>query len=1581
MANFHKSVAERVNLIALLLLFILPFTIVVYQLIAEINASSNFARQEMQGSEYLRPLHSLLVTLPQHHLEAQDQPASLQITTDFDRLAILEQQTTLDTAQLYAVLHQDWQQAQTQSDLSDRLVADLRRLISRVGDRSKLILDPDLDSYYLMDAVLLKLPEVQDLLSQMRRLGAAIFDQSNLNSDDRSQVIELTGLLEANFAAIEKGMQVAFANNPSHRLELILTPAIDRAMMTTERLIALLDPSQVAEPLLASAAYEQAVAEAIAASTDLWNYTIDELDSLLTARLRKFVHKTYWIEGFALLVLVTVIYGFVAFSRSLAQRQQVERRLNAQYSTTRVLAESDTLDRAIPGILEAICTSLGWDMGELWSVDAAAIELSLTATWHATPDTQVLEQASHTLSFANGQGLPGQVWQTGQAVWIEDIASSTNFVRQSIAMRLGLHAVCGFPICSNDRVVGVLSFFSRTQQRFDPELLAMMTAIGTQVGQFIERNQAEEALRQSEALQRIALNAAGMGAWDWNIVTGEEKWSCEVELIYGLVPNTFTGTYEDFFRFVHPDDRARLKQAQADTLHHGCDYAPEYRIIRPDGTLRWVSSRGNVLRDDRGQPLRLSGLTMDITDRKQMELALADSEYRLRQQSQALANLAQHKAFAEGDLDQALHAITAAAAAPLQVNRVCIWLYSSDRALWQCADLYDRVEDSHTCIAPLRVTDYPNYFGSLCAHRVSAAHDLANHPTLRDFWPSYFEPLGITATLEAPIILSGQVVGVVTHEHIGSPRQWTLSEQNFAGSIADFVVLALEVSERKRTEDALRAAEEKYRSIFENAVTGIFQTTPDGCYLSANPALARIYGYESATALMEQLTQIDSQLYLNPDRRREFMQRMQTQGRITEFESQVYRRDGSVIWISENALAVRDSAGTLLYYEGTVEDITVRKRTEEALKRQLTAIEASIDGISLVDPQGQFLYMNQAYASIYGYDHPEALIGQGWNVLYPESEQQRFQQEIIPVLAEVGQWRGEALGQRRDGSTYSQEVSLTAIEDGGLVCVVQDITERKLAEDALRQSKETAEQANRAKSQFLANMSHELRTPLNAIIGYSEMLQEDAEEVGYADFISDLEKIRGAGKHLLSLINDILDISKIEAGKMELYLETFSLTTLIQEVQTTIEPLIEKNGNSLLIHCPPAIGSMTADLTKVQQVLLNLLSNAAKFTEQGAITLSVTSQPGSASESAWLEFAVADTGIGMSMEQLQTVFQAFTQADASTTRKYGGTGLGLAISHRFCQMMGGDISVKSAVGVGSTFTIRLPIDCGKAQRIAPERAERVSESIESSLLLTATPSQGTVLVIDDDANVRDLMSRYLSKEGFHVETAATGEDGLHLAQALQPDVITLDVLMPGANGWSILAALKAQPLLADIPVIIMSIVDSKNQGFALGAADYLTKPIDYRRLIKLLQHYHPQRPDCPAGQVLIVEDDPTTRLMFRRIFEKEGWQAQAAQNGRFALEELERSAPDLILLDLMMPEMDGFQLITQLRRHPQWRSIPVIVITAMDLTPGDRLDLNGYVDQILCKGTCDSEELLQEVRDLVCTCIRRRAVPQGVPTA
>jgi signal transduction histidine kinase/CheY-like chemotaxis protein len=535
---------------------------------------------------------------------------------------------------------------------------------------------------------------------------------------------------------------------------------------------------------------------------------------------------------------------------------------------------------------------------------------------------------------------------------------------------------------------------------------------------------------------------------------------------------------------------------------------------------------------------------------------------------------------------------------------------------------------------------------------------------------------------------------------------------------------------------------------------------------------------------------------------------------------------------------------------------------------------------------------------------------------------------------------------------------------------VNDLAEQqRRAAEELSEARDAADAANKAKSAFLANMSHELRTPMNAILGYSEILIEEAEENDQDEFIPDLKKINEAGEHLLALINDVLDLSKIEAGRMEAFAEEIELSQFVDQVVGTAQPLVVKNGNKFEVQRGEGLGVAHQDVTKLRQALLNMLSNAAKFTREGTVTLTVSRTKESDGDD-WLSFAVRDSGIGIPADRIDHVFEEFSQADDSTSREYGGTGLGLPISRRFCQMLGGEMLVESEPGVGSTFTVRVPARLPGATiekpTEPPEPAEPTERDSSSTALdqIEGLAGGRTVLAIDDNPEALEIIERILVKAGLSVVTASSAEEGLRLAHEVRPSVITLDVVMPDMDGWSVLRALKADPVLSEIPVVMLTMVDDKSQAFALGATDFLTKPVDREQLLRVVERY--QGAD-ERRTILIVEDDEPTRDVMARTLAKSDCRVLEASNGREALDHLAVEKPSLILLDLMMPVMDGFDFLLEMRGHPDWLTIPVVVVTAKDLTDEERSALNGRVVEIVAKGAQSHEQVASVIHDLFYT--------------
>jgi PAS domain S-box-containing protein len=628
-------------------------------------------------------------------------------------------------------------------------------------------------------------------------------------------------------------------------------------------------------------------------------------------------------------------------------------------------------------------------------------------------------------------------------------------------------------------------------------------------------------------------------------------------------------------------------------------------------------------------------------------------------------------------------------------------------------------------------------------------------------------------------------------------------------------------------------------------------------------------------------------------------------------------------------------------------DDTQRRRAENRLRRSEARLRTIVDAIPqlawMTDANGAILWYNKRFYDFTG-GTPEGMTGDGWRAVQHPEHVARVEAHFRAAIETGSPWEDTFPLRGADGRYrwfLSRALPLFEApeeEDGeprpiGWFGTNTDITELRQAEEELASAKAAAEDANLAKSQFIANMSHELRTPLSAVIGYAEMLEEEASDLDGADaFLGDLKKINSNARHLLSLINDVLDLSKIEAGRMEVQAEDFPLCPLLHDVASTVEALVERRRNTLVVDCPDDLGDAHSDQVKIRQCLFNLLGNAAKFTEDGTITLTARRHDD------MLVLSVADTGIGMTPEQLEKLFQRFSQADASTTRRFGGTGLGLAITKAFATMLGGDISVQSESGAGSTFTLRIPLDIRLARAEPDEPAARLGEAAAAE----QDGPAGLVLVIDDDAATRDLVSRFLRREGFAVRCAPDGAEGLAMARQLRPVAILLDVMMPRMDGWAVLSALKADPELAETPVVMVTVVQERGLAFSLGAEDYLNKPVRWDRLKRVLDRF---RREVAPGLALVLESDASDRAELDQMLDAQGWSVETVGDAAGAMQRLAAPpVPAVLVMELRAPMVgEGFALLRELRRRPELRDLPVIAITLGEV---DAAELSRLRDEV-----------------------------------
>jgi signal transduction histidine kinase/DNA-binding response OmpR family regulator/putative methionine-R-sulfoxide reductase with GAF domain len=517
----------------------------------------------------------------------------------------------------------------------------------------------------------------------------------------------------------------------------------------------------------------------------------------------------------------------------------------------------------------------------------------------------------------------------------------------------------------------------------------------------------------------------------------------------------------------------------------------------------------------------------------------------------------------------------------------------------------------------------------------------------------------------------------------------------------------------------------------------------------------------------------------------------------------------------------------------------------------------------------------------------------------------------------------------------------------------------------LQQKNAEVERANRLKSEFVANMSHELRTPLNSILALSQILSDRLDGDLNAEQEKQVNIIERNANNLLRLINDILDLSKIESGKLELAPVDFAVEDVMHSVRGTVEPLVLAKNLDLVLDIAPNLPRMHTDDGKLKQILLNLLSNAVKFTERGSVTVRVrpgrmaTGAAHASSARNWITVEVADTGVGISPKDQADIWQEFYQVDGSLSRRYEGTGLGLAIVRRLVLLLGGSIKLQSTVGEGSRFTFTIPARLPTYSHVV-EQPERLLPAPRPALPGGDDAATPLVLVVDDDPEVIYILEKYLRDNGYNIATAGDGDVALEKARTLQPFAITLDIMLPGRDGWEIIQELKNDPQTADIPIIVLSMLDNRQLGYNLGAAEYLVKPVSRRSLLDRLNQL---RVNAALNEALVVEDDLVEQRVLNMALQEAGLHVTSFTSGIEALAWLDDHTPDVITLDLMMPGMDGFQVLEEIKQRPHLRHVPVLIITAKDILPEERARLNHRIAAIIQKGPAQRDAVLQEVRE------------------
>ncbi|OUL22137.1 hypothetical protein BV372_30890 [Nostoc sp. T09] len=1164
--------------------------------------------------------------------------------------------------------------------------------------------------------------------------------------------------------------------------------------------------------------------------------------------------------------------------------------------------------------------------------------------------------------------------------------------------------------------------------------------------------QMEAQLRKSAAHLATAQRIANLGSWEFDLQTQTAIWSDEVFRIFGRAPQSGIPSYDKMLQYIHPDDRDRCNFMVQQAIALGQSYEIEYRYYRLDGSLRNLLSRGEVILDADGKPKQLIGTILDITERKQIEQALRESERRY-------ATLAEASPVAIFRLDTAGNCVYAnncwceMTARPTQAAFGMGWVLTihpedRDRIFTEWSQAFEQQEPYRNegrflrpdgsiiwfYVQVLPETDSKDsiigYIATLTdiTGRKLAEEELVRNKRLREV--IFNESTDALFLVDPQTLLTldcnrraielfevadkAELIGIEGHtlqRHQFSAEEmaaivaemqskgfWsreieyvTHQGNSFWGNIAAKPITVAErnlnlvrvtdISDRKQAEEVLATYTRELADLYNNAPCGYHSLDTDGRFVNINDTELQWLGYTYEEMIGKYFVDFVSQAS-----RLVFCQNYQEFkkcGWVKDLEFEMICKDGTILPVLLNATAVKSEDGTYLCSRSSIFDIRDRKQAKQKLEESRTMLRLVLDTIPQrvfwKDRQSRFLGCNPGFASDFQLT-PDEIIGKtdldlpwaNWAHLYCADDAYVMNTRTPKLGYEepTNNLNGEQIWIR----TSKVPLTNSAGEVFGVLGSYEDITERKQAEEQLRQTNEQLARATRLKDEFLANMSHELRTPLNAILGMSEGFQEGVFGSINERQAKAIATIERSGRHLLELINDILDLSKIESGKFELQLSDVSLKSLCDSSLAFIKQMALKKNIHLCTSIANNLGNIQVDERRLRQVLINLLSNAVKFTPDGGfVTLEICLEDKEMHEStaeqeviasssqscgltfnhvswkslvpqpqycnsSYLCFCVIDTGIGISPEDISKLFQPFIQLDSSLNRQYNGTGLGLALVQRIASLHGGTVSVSSEVGQGSCFTVRIPYKAGV------KLTNQVTPPLPSLRLPAAN---SPVLIIEDSVSAAEQITRYLNEMEMQPIVYAQGEGAIDEVLRVQPAIIFLDIQLPNLSGWDVLNQLKAHPETKEIPVIIISVVDEHTKGMVHGASEYLVKPItraQFRATLEKLQHpTHPglsalmvaPEPDVEAPLILLAEDNQANIDTMSGYLENRGYRLVLAKDGQQAIDLALARKPDLIVMDIQMPSVDGLKAMRRIRKDRQFVDVPIIALTALAM-PGDR---------------------------------------------